>query len=448
MRRMDVNIDGASACTTLQLWLKLFTLDAMDPLPQLPEHEVVVVNTFLQVKEKRPDFGRAGTAPALRHTRTLDLEEETPAGANDGDDAEATGQETEEAPDEDSSNKRQPAQKKPSWQRLNTPDLWEQQLMMEQVASGKRPPAQKKPSWQRINTPDLWEQQLMMEGQLTADKRIVVEGYPATATAEAPAPAPVAPACGPGPQVPQVPSVSAPAVTQEMRYVGVPFMVVPSDAQNVPLQQQLPQPEQGSDAALPQEQHGQPHGQGQPPTLLGRTASPRPDDRKSTPAKQRQTPEPPEPLAPGAVECTASANGGQRIRWCVDGHKLESHAEKLISPEFELKVGRETQPFRLMVLATETGGRHGSGFKKAKGRCFLEMKCLGSLEGAPTTSMLVTAGTGSRKQKGREVVKHSFAEKNCCSLPKGQDSVWDLKASLCKETKSIDICVEILPYPG
>ena len=29
-------------------------------------------------------------------------------------------------------------------------------------------------------------------------------------------------------------------------------MVVPSDAQNVPLQQQLPQPEQGSDAALPQ----------------------------------------------------------------------------------------------------------------------------------------------------------------------------------------------------
>ena len=151
---------------------------------------------------------------------------------------------------------------------------------------------------------------------------------------------------------------------------------------------------------------------------------------------------------PGAVECTASANGGQRIRWCVDGHKLESHAEKLISPEFELKVGRETQPFRLMVLATETGGRHGSGFKKAKGRCFLEMKCLGSLEGALITSMLVTAGTGSRKQKGREVVKHSFAEKNCCSLPKGQDPVWDLKASLCKETKSIDICVEVLPYPG
>lgn len=289
----------------------------------------------------------------------------------------------------------------------------------------------------------------MMEAQLSADKRIVVEGYPATATAavsEAPAPAP---AVAPEPQGPQVPSVSAPAVTQEMRYVGVPFMVVPSDSQNVPLQQ-LPQAEQGSDAALPQgQQQGQPHGQGQqPPTLLGRTASPRPDDRKSNPAKQRQVPEPPEPLAPGAVECTASANGGQRIRWCVDGHKLESHAEKLISPEFELKVGRETQPFRLMVLATETGGRHGSGFKKAKGRCFLEMKCLGSLEGALITSMLVTAGTGSRKQKGREVVKHSFAEKNCCSLPKGQDPVWDLKASLCKETKSIDICVEVLPYPG
>ena len=153
-------------------------------------------------------------------------------------------------------------------------------------------------------------------------------------------------------------------------------------------------------------------------------------------------------LRPGTLECNPAERGGQRIRWCVDGHKLESHAEKLISPEFELKVGQESQPFRLMVLATETGGRHGAGFKKAKGRCMLEMKCLGSLEGAPATSMLVTAGTGSRKQKSREVVKHSFADKNCCILPKGPDPVWDLKASLCKETKSIDICVEVLPYPG
>ena len=27
-----------------QLWLKLFTLDAMDPLPQLPEHEAMPRN--------------------------------------------------------------------------------------------------------------------------------------------------------------------------------------------------------------------------------------------------------------------------------------------------------------------------------------------------------------------------------------------------------------------
>ena len=158
---MDLDVDGASGCTTFcsvssfHKGLRDFgtsgensgasclpPFSAMDPLPQLPEHEampahvstrqlsvpnwvaltkVVVVNTFLQVKdrpctdkrkdqmclddalqqEKRPDFGRAGTAPALRHTRTLDLEEETPAGANDGDDAEANSQETEEAPDEE-----------------------------------------------------------------------------------------------------------------------------------------------------------------------------------------------------------------------------------------------------------------------------------------------------------------------------------------------------------
>lgn len=142
-----------------------------------------------------------------------------------------------------------------------------------------------------------------------------------------------------------------------------------------------------------------------------------------------------------------TATGSERIRWCVDGQKLESHAEKLISPEFRLSVpGKpgESEPFRIMILATETGGKHGAGFKKAKGRGTIEMKCLGSFEGASGTSVLVTVGAGSRKQKAREVVHHSFAEKSCCPLPKGRDPVWDLKAALCKETKSVEVCIEVL----
>ena len=98
-----------------------------------------------------------------------------------------------------------------------------------------------------------------------------------------------------------------------------------------------------------------------------------------------------------------------------------------------------------MILANETGGKHGAGFKKAKGRGNIELKCFGSVEGEHSTSMLVTVGSGGRKQKAREPVRHSFAEKSCCLLPKGRDPAWDLKAALCKETKCVELCIEVLP---
>ena len=159
---------------------------------------------------------------------------------------------------------------------------------------------------------------------------------------------------------------------------------------------------------------------------------------------------------PGALDQTSMASGSLRIRWCVDGQKLDSHAEKLISPEFRLganfgggeKDGEngESQPFRIMLLATQTGGKHGAGFKKAKGRGNIEIKCLGSYEG-PSISLLVTVGSGSRKQKARELVKHNFGEKSCCPLAKGgrDPFVWDLKAALSKETKCVEVCIEVLP---
>lgn len=168
-------------------------------------------------------------------------------------------------------------------------------------------------------------------------------------------------------------------------------------------------------------------------------------------------------LRPGTLDHSSTPSGGERIRWCVDGQKLESHAEKLISPEFRLTrpsgpsgpsgpsatgscPGDETsEPFRIMLLATQTGGKHGAGFKKAKGKGNIELKCLGSFEA--NISMLVTVGSASRKQKAREVVRHDFAEKSCCPLPKGgrDPFVWDLKAAVCKETKCVEVCIEVLP---
>lgn len=391
-------------------------LCTMDSLGQLPEHEVVVVNTFLEIKEKkRPGFSRAGTAPASAFSEETEVDEVAAvAEAEKAEVAEVV--EVEQKPqksiEEETEVNKAPApkipsvRKRPSLERYNTPDLWEQQQILQEV-------------WETSQEGSMGPRLPSMDEESAEQQSLLAVQEPPVINFTPPAPAPA-----PAPQLPQTSQVAmllvAPMVCQ-------PVQVTPVGSPCAPSRQLLQEPE--------------------PPRLLGRTTSPRAATNAEAEGAGAKMEHQEGPLLPGALDQESTASGSERIRWCVDGQKLESHAEKLISPEFRLRVpgSTDSSPFRIMLLATQTGGKHGAGFKKAKGRGNIELKCLGSFEA--DLSMLVTVGSGSRKQKAKELVRHGFAEKSCCPLPKGgrDPFVWDLKAALCKETKCVEVCIEVLP---
>ncbi|CAJ1394757.1 unnamed protein product, partial [Effrenium voratum] len=349
----------------------------------------------------RPNLGRAGTAPA----RALDPE------FVDGFDPEFRI----EPPSEDSAAKKLVyGKKRPSLHRFDTPDLWEQQMMLEADADFKETAVPKVQTTPEAVAQAIQAAQVSHGTHAVATPALEGESRAAPELKEA---------------------LALPAQSAAPMNFGQVAMLLVAPVVCPPLQVSPVSSPSAPSRGPPQDVPDQPR-------LLGRVASPRPEGAE----KPRGVVEADQTLVPGALDQITTETGSTKIRWCVDGQKLESHAEKLISPEFKLGVpGQESQPFRIMILANQTGGKHGAGFKKAKGRSTIEIKCLGSFEG-PATGMLVTVGFGSRKQKARELVRHSFAEKSCCPLPKGRDPVWDLKAALCKETKCVDICIEILPF--
>eukprot|EP00931_Biecheleriopsis_adriatica_P027581 TRINITY_DN16574_c0_g1_i1.p1 TRINITY_DN16574_c0_g1~~TRINITY_DN16574_c0_g1_i1.p1 ORF type:complete len:416 (+),score=75.13 TRINITY_DN16574_c0_g1_i1:80-1327(+) len=409
----------------------------MQPLPQLPEeHEVYTVkNTFVEVKEKpRSVIQRAGTAPASSLVDPGSSDEETDEHPM-GDVrsrwharmstvvSEPEDMHVDELPESLPDSSSQPSLSsqrttsslgsQPDAERTITPDMWERQTM---TAS--------KPSYRRMDTPDTWEREAILQSDLqpsASPQEPLAAQYPSGLVQAAQVHISQVfpyPASSPHvmPQMLVVPQSGhawhvAPVVTP-------PLSPLPSPSQTVVSQHQ--------------------------PILLGRTsvAEVTAQDEKSLPEPEADA------LAPGALECETLPSGKVRVRWNVDGQRLDSNSEKLLSPEFQLTLpDQEAQPFRLMILAKQTGGKHGAGFRKAKGRGSIEVKCLGSLpDGLPCTAMRLSVGSGNRRQKAQKLVWHNFSEKNCCHLPKGDDPDWDLKACVSKDTKCFEICVEVVRH--
>ena len=120
---------------------------------------------------------------------------------------------------------------------------------------------------------------------------------------------------------------------------------------------------------------------------------------------------------------TRRVAGKELVRWRVDGNRLESHTERILSPEFQLRVGPEALSFRLVALAKETGGKNGAGFRKAKGQGSLELKCVSQVPAhAPDITVRTTIANHTAP-----TVRHSFVEKTCCPLPHGNLTDWDFK---------------------
>ncbi|CAE7926798.1 unnamed protein product [Symbiodinium necroappetens] len=271
-----------------------------------------------------------------------------------------------------------------------------------------------KPRLLHSATPDRWEWDAMVQEEKMIESR---------SRAERPSQPPVAPVSVPAPVAVPAPAGSAyiPAqacIAQAAPMVSlltVPTLAIPAVA-----------------SAMPAAQPGCEY-----PRLLGSVSpasqgSPKPVSPSVSPR-----------VRPGTLETTHLDENRELVKWYVDATKFDSNSERLLSPEFVLHFPGHAEPFtfRMVILATQTGGKHGAGFKKAKGRGSIELKCSSAVpSGVDSVTALVTIGEGARKQIPTE---HNFSDKTCCQLPNGEEADWDFKQSVSRDAKCLEIAVEV-----
>jgi len=391
----------------------------MQHLPALAEHEVCVVNTFVEFRDtKQLAVGRAKTAPALDASEVDETLEDTLQRSQKRAQTVAAvkaGEKLEDhhvhdddflGPVDSESEEEKEVQHRvsrwPSHHKMKTPEPWELDQMLADIREGAKKLIRRsssgvaeavvsqqsseivgqQPSLRRITTPDLWDRQ-MVEAEATAARS---QASQVQATQ---------PQLGPGFRFPQL---------------SVPMLLVPP--------------------VFSMQEPG--------PRLLGRTSPAASPNRADVTKKA--------PLAPGALECQVSESKLPHIRWSVDGSKLQSNAENVLSPDFELTLpGVGPQRFRLMISATRTGGKHGGGFKKARGRGGIFAKCLSSIEGAPKMTLRATLVRG-RANPRTETIEHCFSEKSCCEFQKSDEHEWDFKGAIKKVNRCFEISVEVVEY--
>jgi hypothetical protein len=144
----------------------------------------------------------------------------------------------------------------------------------------------------------------------------------------------------------------------------------------------------------------------------------------------------------------AGQGGKVRIFWALAASKLDSLDKQAVSPSFELDLAGDEgkQPFKLIAHPTpKNDGRRGAGFKKSKGKGWVELKCEAPREsGSQGIVFRFAVGRDGVRQPTRGVVSHDFAEMgSCCGLPKGQDQ-WDFRAAV-DEHKTFLVILEVMP---
>jgi len=104
----------------------------------------------------------------------------------------------------------------------------------------------------------------------------------------------------------------------------------------------------------------------------------------------------PPPSGSKSVSCSYLPGGIARIRWLVDARRLSGHDTTLVSPAFSMDLpGCGQQDFKLVVhSAYGHGGKGGAGFRNAKGRGRMELKCEVQLQGE--YDITITKVEGSR----------------------------------------------------
>lgn len=403
------------------------------------EQEVNVVNTFLQVTEvsKAKAYRRSQTAPVRdvlevpqdvdEDDEDEDEEEESTAGVTEKTEKEVIEEVPTEVPTK-------PAVKKvlralPTLNRIETPEPWDLAALAESLKEEEEdeetaqaevpvvvPSLAKviaKPGFIHSATPDMWEWEALVrqDAPPTAVAPMASAAPPVTVAPPVVTPAP---ASSPMPATAQVFQAQQPMVS--LLPVPVTFAVPSSPPMTPPLS-----PSNGFVGLL---------------GSLSPTASPI-GSPKDSPTFST--------MKPGTLE-TSTVGSKEVVKWCVDGSRFDSHQERILSPEFQIHFPGQSEAFsfRMVILATQTGGKHGAGFRKAKGRGSIEFKCQSTVP-ANVASVTFRTSMGVMGHHGHQVaakpIWHNFVDKTCCPLRNGEEIDWDFKQSVAG--KGCEISVEV-----
>lgn len=138
----------------------------------------------------------------------------------------------------------------------------------------------------------------------------------------------------------------------------------------------------------------------------------------------------------------------KHVWWKVDAKKLQGCDKVAISSGFELSFKGEQMPFKVM-LCPKTAAEGRGGFRKAKGRGSVKLKC--EEEPSADTNAVVTfqisvgaVGTdGKAEMTSRGPVTHDFAQLGVAGLKTGQDD-WNFKKIVDEATGSFVVRLDII----
>jgi len=149
-------------------------------------------------------------------------------------------------------------------------------------------------------------------------------------------------------------------------------------------------------------------------------------------------------LRPGALIINSEGETSH-VHWAVDGRKLFSTDVRVVSSQFLIDIpGEGPQPFKItLVPKLVINNKRGGGFKKAKGKGSVMLKCeAGVLQSPSTLSFTLRVGNGAKLQPPRGPVLNNFSEKSLCGLPEGQDE-WDFRSLVDEEADLLLVHIQI-----
>merc|ERR550525_399894 len=138
------------------------------------------------------------------------------------------------------------------------------------------------------------------------------------------------------------------------------------------------------------------------------------------------------------LTCTGCSATSAKITWVVDAKRLQSKDRMLVSPAFELPLGRPV-PFRLMVQPKTTSAARGrESFAKAHGMGSIQLKCEEALaqDSVETSVVAFSLAVGSASWRGP--IRHDFAGASAAGLP-AETRAWNFRTAVDSESHTITI---------